>query len=1346
MSLKNLKFLLITIASILYFFNLCFSESPQDLEKWKNFILYQNDTYYCPPLFNDCSKNFCTWPGILDIKIKKNKLIFTQKIRLFKKGAVELPGNINFFPENIFANDKKMPAALMEHTPLIFPGKGDFNIKGEIKYSKIPDYINIPKNTGGIKIKIENKNIEMPYLDQEGRLWFKNYSIQGMEKEKKHTRVEVFRKVKDSIPCEITTLFRIHSSGITRQEKLFTGNIPGKIAGFKSDLPLKIHNNKYMTVQVKAGSWNVEIKNILPSPPDEIGPFNSPYGKEIIVHQNSPGIRITRWKNLKSIDPTMTDLPVGWKKYPAYIISKNEKIIIEEIIRGTGPEKSDLSLEREIWIDFDGKGASIEDKIKGRSNHRTFIGINNNKNFVPGKMKLNGKNQVIALKKNCTGLPVDSGNINITSLMRKISKNNFFPTGWNQNFSNIKGAINIPPARTLFSVSGADLKGNYTFISKWTLLDLFVLCILALSAFKIWNYKWGIIFFIAAGFIYHKFYLPPYFWLILIAGSAAVSFFKKNPDLKIHNVFKTSVFIIYGLIFISILSTGIVFSYKNIRNSFFPQLQKFYSRPSINYRNYEQEDFLEAKHMPLEKQKISSSIIKKTRQFPVYKAPVQSLGYTQTGQGKPNWRWQRILFESASLQGITIRILPPFMTRIIFLLNVLCLWLMIFKFFPLKNFGSKKFSFKNIIPVLLLCFLFQASINQGTAHAAYPSDKMLENYKQRLLSEKEFFYDAAFIKKCIIKAEKNNDAGINSKIKLIINSVRDCAVSIPDFENTCKIEEILLDGKKQGFALKQGQKVFTFIPTGIHEITIFVKSKKDRINIKFDPLPAKLSVQTDGIETNGVDKGFFLQNISLYIPGSDKNIKKMKNSVNLTPFPVITREISLGLEWKIKTSIRRYYSQNIKKRINTEIQLLKNEKILTPGIEVNNNKLTISLDPGKKIFFFESEIPIMEKIKIYFPENSFQKQIWSVESTPLWDYDIRGGKIYKIENLNKTAFIIQPGGTPVINITKLNPYKGRFLNLESATLVYDLKKTRNSLSIKAEINAGKSLSHKISYEPDVFSCQSLKINGLKNPVIENNGKITIPVSYGRNTVELFFIEKKEQKRSFLPKIISFPKIDLGIQSSNISQEITYSNRLFWLIACFGPQLGPAVLFWGYFATIIIFGLILSKIPGSPLKAREWVLLFAGLSIVSPPEIIMVCAFFFILEFKKNKNWDNSKYFNLIQTAIILLLLLSAKTIYNAVSQGLLGIPDMQIKGSGSWAGSLIWYTDRSDSLLPRPFIIKSGLIVWKTIMFAWAIWIAYFIINKAQYFLTSFKNGGLWKKSKKIKHKNKFWKNEEIKK
>ncbi len=62
--------------------------------------------------------------------------------------------------------------------------------------------------------------------------------------------------------------------------------------------------------------------------------------------------------------------------------------------------------------------------------------------------------------------------------------------GWEQSFHNVSAELNLPPGWRLLAASGVDNVPD-SWISRWTLLDLFLVLITALATGRLWNHYWG---------------------------------------------------------------------------------------------------------------------------------------------------------------------------------------------------------------------------------------------------------------------------------------------------------------------------------------------------------------------------------------------------------------------------------------------------------------------------------------------------------------------------------------------------------------------------------------------------------------------------------------------------------------------------------------------------------------------------------------------------------------------------------------------------------------------------------------------------------------------------------------
>jgi hypothetical protein len=87
---------------------------------------------------------------------------------------------------------------------------------------------------------------------------------------------------------------------------------------------------------------------------------------EIWVFDARPYQRVVEIKNLPAIDPQQTNLPEEWRNLPAYSLNQGDSMQFTLIRRGdSDPEPNQLSLQRRIWLDFNGGGYTVNDRING---------------------------------------------------------------------------------------------------------------------------------------------------------------------------------------------------------------------------------------------------------------------------------------------------------------------------------------------------------------------------------------------------------------------------------------------------------------------------------------------------------------------------------------------------------------------------------------------------------------------------------------------------------------------------------------------------------------------------------------------------------------------------------------------------------------------------------------------------------------------------------------------------------------------------------------------------------------------------------------------------------------------
>lgn len=172
-------------------------------------------------------------------------------------------------------------------------------------------------------------------------------------------------------------------------------------------------------MQVRPGRWNIELTahnnqqifdlklniNNKDWPISEIWSFAArPYQRLVEVEQ------------VTSIDPSQNNVPTPWRNLPAFLVKQGDTMHFKLIRRGDPePEPNNLSITRNLWLDFAGSGYSIQDKITGQISHGWRL------DSLPevqlGHVTLNNQTQLItyAHDKQTQGVELRKGNVQLTA-------------------------------------------------------------------------------------------------------------------------------------------------------------------------------------------------------------------------------------------------------------------------------------------------------------------------------------------------------------------------------------------------------------------------------------------------------------------------------------------------------------------------------------------------------------------------------------------------------------------------------------------------------------------------------------------------------------------------------------------------------------------------------------------------------------------------------------------------------------------------------------------------------------------------------------------------------------------
>lgn len=1370
---------------------------PDPLKPWKAWVLKGQEHKRCPFLFSDGDSFRCVWPGELNIDIKQRSARFEQSWLIENETWVALPGDEKNWPLEVKANGKSVKVAAQGGRPQVYLKKGSHNLTGVINWKVLPEYLQIPRQSGIVRFKLNGKNISFPEIGDQGQLWIQ--SRQATRKVADRVELQVFRHIEDSIPLKVTVYISLDVSGQARELKLpdpFGEQfIPYQL---NSSLPAKLEADGSLLLQVRPGHWVVSLTARQTTQTNALTftPIKSNWvDEEVWVFKAMPDLRIVEVTGVSAIDPQQTNLPKVWKRLPAYRLLPNQTMTFVEKRRGDSqPAPDELQLRRNIWLSFNGDRYTLQDQILGKKN--TGWRLEMNAPVKLGQVKVNGVQQSITRKPDSSrvGVELRQGQINLTANSEMYDPlRTLSAVGWDQDFNQLSTTLHLPPGWRIFSASGVD-QVNTTWINQWTLLDFFIVLIITLSIGKLWSKPLAALALVTLVLIYHEPGAPRWVWLHLVA---AVAFLKVLPAGK----FKTAVTYFRSLVLISLFVITVPYIVKEVRKGLHPQLeyphkstrldQVAETRSTTFYANApgqisEDPGMLRTESPALEEvivrdqaemehsysrrkvDKVASSInafsgisTRDLRNIAQKKAKFMQYdpdATIQTGPGIPEWQWNRVNMSWSGPvsrdQQISLTLIGPKTNFVLAGLRVVLLCLLILGILNIR-YGPKTgwrlpqvgisspgtsspgtSSLSVMIFAMSLMFVFHSREVQ----ADIPDQKILNELRDRLLEKADCLPRCAEIQSMSVSADSK---ALNLNLK--VHSFELVAIPLPGQASEWLPRRVLVNQMPAtGLLRDQNGTLWLRLNKGQYQISMAGPlPQKANINLALPMKPHSVSVSAKDWVVNGVhadgDVDNQLQLTRIKIKDSAMDSVSFDAS-QLPPFVEVERKILLGLKWQVETKVKRLTPGG--SPVVLAVPLLKGESVTTDGVRVKESKVLVSLGPnvnevrwsavlnsGDDVTNDSTERTAYPRvIELQAAQTSQWVENWKVDAATIWHVEADGIPVIYHQQGNRwlPEWRPWPGETVSLTITRPEGVEGETKTVDQARLLLKPGLRITSANLTFQLRSSQGGQHPITL-PLGSTLNSVKIDNQVQPVRMEDQTILLPLKPAQ---QQFSIDWKMQEgiRGFYQS----PDTGLGVNSANTQIQVKMpANR--WILFVGGPTLGPAVLYWGVLVVIVLASLALSRMKEyTPLGFVQWLLLGIGLSPIAMESVLLVVVWLFALGWRSRIKAGMSKWaFNSLQLGLGVLTIIAISVLFNAVSQGLLGSPDMQIVGNGSSSANLNWFQDISPPILPQAWVVSVPMYIYRILMLLWALWLAFSLLKWLGWGWRCFSTHGYWQ-SKKI--------------
>ena len=339
---------------------------PPSLLAWKGWVLDEVKEKDCPINYQKGNPQ-CSWFSRVEVALDDKQIDFTMKVALYQDHTkVQLPQAHLGWVKNVMVNGQKAVVLNQNDMAVLELNKGAYKISGSLEVQEDLKYIELPQNTALVSFIKNGQKVSNAKVDTNGKLWLDQE--QSEVKEKGTLVVSLYRKLIDGHPMRMETYLDFRVSGKMRsvvlEGVLVDGFLPTAV---KSALNATITEDKKLEVEVKAGEWTALIDSYNPA---NIVTLQKPKhdftyaNEEIWTLVSDANYRTIEIEGVSAIDPSQTTLPKAWRQLPAYLVEEGKTVEIKELYKSAKQQqKNALKLQRDIWLDFDGKGYTLSDTI-----------------------------------------------------------------------------------------------------------------------------------------------------------------------------------------------------------------------------------------------------------------------------------------------------------------------------------------------------------------------------------------------------------------------------------------------------------------------------------------------------------------------------------------------------------------------------------------------------------------------------------------------------------------------------------------------------------------------------------------------------------------------------------------------------------------------------------------------------------------------------------------------------------------------------------------------------------------------------------------------------------------------
>ena len=1323
------------------------ADLPAQLAPWVSWALDGVPDHDCPYFFNSDQRR-CNWSGPLNVSVNANGGEFDVALAIYARTWVALPGADGQWPQSVSVDGS--PAVVTAHggRPALLLPPGRHQVAGRFEWSQLPEILQVPPDLGLVQLQVEGAAMSRITATTGGQLWLKLKA--GPAAAGDRVESKVYRQLIDDLPMTVVTVLELDVAGSQREWSttgmVLEGAVPMQLS---SPLPARLEVDGLLRVQLRPGHWRIELHSRQQSavarlaPPAAAAPWPE---EEVWAFAARTALRLVEVRGGSEIDPRQTSAPAEWQGLPTWRMSRSDALEFLEQRRGDPqPEPDQINLERDLWLDFDGGGLTVQDHLTGQITRQWRLDAG--PDLALGRVSVNGEPQFITQSGPATrGVEVRRGALDLQADSRLV-RATLPAIGWALDVKQLSARLHLPPGWQLWSASGVDNVPD-TWLKRWTLLDLFLVLIVTIAMARLFGRRWALVGLVTLALIWHESGAPRQVWIHLLVAQALLSVLPANHFRRLVAGYRNA-----ALAVMAVLCLG--FMITQLRLGLFPQLARASQVMAGDMGAMARVAQAPAPQEAVAVESMAAGAMAEAdraaervrggvdlmlsaagapeasrlnKNGPVAgQHDIDPHATIQTGPGLPAWDWVTVplTWTGPVKQEQTVRLYltSPRVNFALAVLRVLLLAALMLMFLrdALRSSSAWLARQRASVTMVLVLVAVASGLHPAAAHAALPDTALLQELTQRLTRAPDCLPSCASLPR--LRAELRAET---LRLTLEMHTAAAVAVPLPGGAEQWLPRSVIVDGTDQrGLFRDEAGVLWLELAAGRHRIDMQgAVPDGASFQLPFPMAPQHLDVDLDGWSMSGqrpdgsVEPQLIFTRIAMHEQHGEQTLEPRA----LPGFFRVERVLRLGLDWRVETRVTRLTPPDSAAAL--AIPLLSGESVTSAEVQVVDGRVQVNLAATESEFFWTSVLTQTTPLSLTAPTSNEWVETWRADIAPLWHAELSGlAVVHHQDEQGQWLPTWQPwpGESVSLSLTRPQGVAGQSLTIDNSRLMVRPAQRASDFALDFTLRSSQGGQHVMSLPADA-TLERVTINDVAQPIRQDGAKLTLPVVPG---VQRFTVNW--HSASGMSVLYRLPAWTLGTGSVNASLALALPQDR-WVLFAGGPRLGPAVLFWGVLIVWCLVAVALGRTRITPLSTRQWLLLIIGLTQVDIVSALLVIAWFFALAARERVGQNFSPFaFNALQVMLALFTLLALGLLFSAIEHGLLGQPDMQIAGNGSHASELRWFADRVDGGHPSAWVLSVSLWFYRGLMLAWALWLAFALLDWLRWGWRCFSAQGLWR-------------------